>query len=150
MKKTLIILMLCCTTCYASLQLPGVPSGKLTPEDMGITSQTPDYVGAMMKSMKDAEELRIMSAQIKAQQLQNEMMVMQMRHYLATHPQIVRDIANKEEAQKIIEHNSGFQGLFRNRTIFLNELKQCANHRNKYCLQLLREEKQKNRSRLVR
>ena len=47
-----------------ALNLPQVPF-KLTPEDMGMTSQTPDYIGALMRGVESYYKPQMMQAQIQ-------------------------------------------------------------------------------------
>jgi len=121
---------------------------------------TPDQVNPwnnlMSKSLKSQEEMtrsRYLEAQLQTQlnnaRLQNQLIELQQREFIAAHPKIARDLANQEEARNIIRRNHGLKRLFRG-TSYITELKQCSSHGNKYCSELLREELMKNKNRPTR
>lgn len=125
------VMMACVSNCYAMYQalVPNTP----------IETDIPDFAAALQQGMQTAYSRQMMAEQLQAQRLQNEFMEMQIKHYLATHSREARDLANKQEAQNIINKNGGPRGLLKGRQSYIKDLQVCTRHGNKYCSRLLRE-----------
>lgn len=131
MKKIIavIILNIISVNCYASMNIPNqAPTGMYSFNE-GF-DQGNRWGNNMMAQAQAAEMYK----------LQVEERRIRYMHYLATHPQVAKELANKQEVQDIIKRNSGFTSLFKSRKAYLAELKQCAKHGNKYCTNVFKRE----------
>lgn len=136
----MILSMLYFSNAYA-MYTPTVNTHELTAE--GATGN-PDYA-QVMRDVFEAQRERaetvygnqMMAENLKAQELQNKMLQLQLTRFLDAHPKIAKDIRDQEEIKTIVDRNSG---LFTSYSTYLTDLKKCANHGNKYCRIKLREE----------
>ena len=161
MKKLVLIFLLSISNAYA-VEL-NIPNGAfpITAEE---ASGQPNYTEAMRRGFEAAQSATDTAyapanaaANLRALELQNKLLEMQLASYLAAHPEIAReearrkrDLDEQEEAQNIVNRNTGLRGLFKKRQIYINELTECANNRNKYCAMILKNELTKSEHRVKR
>ena len=130
------------TTHIVFAYTPVMPNDlRLTPEEAG---GQPNYMQAMRNGMETQRQLaetvygsQMMAENLKQQQLQNQILQAEWENYLATHPKIAKDLKDKDEFKDLMSRNSR---LFSRFSTYIADLKNCANHRNKYCQNKLNEE----------
>lgn len=79
---------------------------------------------------------RMLEEKLKAQQLQNQLIAMQLASYLESNPKLAKSLKDKNELQAIIKRNN----IFYSKKNYINELNNCALHGNKYCAIKFKEE----------
>jgi len=106
----------------------------------------PDLTGSFLSGYSEATKAAALHSQLEENlnqaKLQNQLLAIRLKTFLDSHPKIAKDLANKEEARRIIARNSGLKSMFRSSKAYTNELRQCANHGNRYCKIMLNEAQQ--------
>ncbi len=91
------------------------------------------------KGLETAHLQSSLEADARNAELQNQLLALQLKHFLSTHPKLARDLAHRNEIEQIITRHSGLKSMFKSRSSYISELKSCASHGNPYCKTKLNE-----------
>jgi hypothetical protein len=106
----------------------------LTPEQSGAM---PDITGKILSGYRESAKAAALKSQLQENlyqaRLQNQLLAIRLKMFLDSHPKIAKDLADSDEAKRIIESNKGIKGMFKSNKTNISELRQCAKHGNTYC-----------------